>query len=592
VISRMSTMRTGRVLPQVEKGWTIHSSQGEEMATPLRSAVLAVAAAAFVSAPVARTEEAAVLSAARVAAVRTYIKTAWTTLSRSARDLAKAAPDPKVHRPAGQPWPVYLPPEEDRARVQAGLQATMAPADLAAIELRTLPARGTMPADPGLLYLPHPYVVPGGRFNEMYGWDSYFIQVGLLADGETDKARDMAENFLYEIEHYGTILNANRTYYLTRSQPPFLTEMILGVFEQTHDKEWLARTRPAIEAYYRFWTTEPHLIPETGLSRYYDSGDGPAQEVLSDEKDAQGRTHYDRIREYYRDHPDAAKGDYDLDRYYDRANDRLTPLFYKGDRSMRESGFDPSNRFGLFNVDITHYAPVCLNTLLFRMEMEAARIEDTLGAADKAAEWRRRAEARHAAVDRYLWDEASGLYLDYNFETKTRRKYEFATTFYPLWAGLASKDQAARVRANLKLFEAPGGLLTSTRVTGNQWDAPYGWAPLQMIPLDGLRRYGYVEDADRVSRKFLSMVVEDFEEHGAIVEKYDVQRRRSDVAAGIKFGYSANQVGFGWTNAAFLDLLAGLGRPAADRPAADASRAPRTRSVRTPSPANQAVTAR
>jgi alpha,alpha-trehalase len=287
---------------------------------------------------------------------------------------------------------------------------------------------------------------------------------------------------------------------MTRSQPPFLTEMILGVFEKTGDKEWLRRTRPAIEAYYRFWTTEPHLVPETGLSRYYDLGDGPAAEVLSDEKDAQGRTHYDRIREHYRDHPDAAKGDYDVDRYYDRANDRLTDLFYKGDRSMRESGFDPSNRFGLFNVDVIHYTPVCLNTLLYRMETEAARIEDTLGNGAGAVEWRKRAEARHAAVDKYLWDAPSGLYLDYNIETKSRRKYEFATTFYPLWAGLASKAQAARVRANLKLFEAPGGLLTSTRVTGNQWDAPFGWAPLQMIPADGLRRYGFDTDADRVSR--------------------------------------------------------------------------------------------
>jgi alpha,alpha-trehalase len=507
------------------------------------------------------------LSPARVAAVRAYIKNGWTTLSRSTRDLAKAAPDPKFPRAAGQPWPVYLPAEEDRARVEADLKKTMTAEDLARIELRVLPAGRAMPADPGLLYLPRPYVVPGGRFNEMYGWDSYFIQVGLLADGETERARDMVENFLYEIEHYGTILNANRTYYMTRSQPPFLTEMVLGVYDKTGDKEWLRRTRPAIEKYYKFWTTEPHLIPGTGLSRYYDLGEGPAAEVLSDEKDPQGRTHYDRIREHYRDHPEAAKGDYDVDRYYDRANDRLTDLFYKGDRSMRESGFDPSNRFGLFNVDIIHYAPVCLNTLLFRMETEAARIEETLGNAAGAAEWRRRAAARHAAVNRYLWDEPSGLYLDYNFETKTRRRYEFATTFYPLWAGLASRTQAARVRLNLKLFEAPGGLLTSTRVTGNQWDAPFGWAPLQMIPADGLRRYGYGVDADRVSRKFLELVTKEFEEHGTIKEKYDVQRRESDVEAGIKFGYAANQIGFGWTNAAYLDLLAGL-EPRARKPAA------------------------
>jgi alpha,alpha-trehalase len=537
----------------------------------IASSFLAAVTASGLAAPPAAAPRppADTLSPARVAAVRAYIKNGWTTLTRSTRDLAKAAPDPKFPRAAGQAWPVYLPPEEDRARVEAELKKTMTAEDLAHIELRVLPAGRAMPGDPGLLYLPRPYVVPGGRFNEMYGWDSYFIQVGLLADGETERARDMVENFLYEIEHYGTILNANRTYYMTRSQPPFLTEMVLGVFEKTGDKEWLRRTLPAIEKYYRFWTTEPHLVPETGLSRYYDLGDGPAAEVLSDEKDAQGRTHYDRIREEYRDHPEAAKGDYDVDRYYDRANDRLTDLFYKGDRSMRESGFDPSNRFGLFNVDVIHYTPVCLNTLLFRMETEAAQIEETLGNAAGAAEWRRRADARHAAVDKYLWDEASGLYLDYNFETKTRRKYEFATTFYPLWAGLASKAQAARVRANLKLFEAPGGIRTSTRVTGNQWDAPFGWAPLQMIPADGLRRYGFVADADRVSRKFLALVTKEFEEHGTIKEKYDVERRESDVEAGIKFGYAANQIGFGWTNAAYLDLLAGLDgrmrKPAASR---------------------------
>ena len=134
-----------------------------------------------------------------------------------------------------------------------------------------------------------PFVVPGGRFNEMYGWDSYFIQVGLLRDGEVEKARDLVDNFVYEIEHYGTILNANRTYYLTRSQPPFLTEMVLGVYRQTRDKAWLRAAWPAVLSYYRFWTTPPHLVETTGLSRYYDMGNGPAPEVLSDELDAQGQ---------------------------------------------------------------------------------------------------------------------------------------------------------------------------------------------------------------------------------------------------------------------------------------------------------------
>jgi alpha,alpha-trehalase len=493
-------------------------------------------------------------------AVRKYIKTSWTTLTRSNKMLPTAAPDPKMHRPAAEPSPVYVPRDEDINRIRAELNAVLAADQMKTIVLRPLP-ESVGPNEHGLLYLPKPYVVPGGRFNEMYGWDSYFIQVGLLQDGEDELARDMVENFLYEIDHYGTILNANRTYFLSRSQPPFLTQMILGVYDRTHDRGWLKQTVPAIERYYAFWVMEPHLIPGLGLSRYFDTGEGPAPEVLADERDAQGRTHYDRVREYYKTHD---VSDYDEREYYDAEADRLTPLFYKGDRSMRESGFDPSNRFGPFSVDIIHYAPVCLNSLLYQMEKDAERISTELGDRPAAERWRSRADTRREAINRLLWDERHGLYFDYNFVTKQRRVYEFATTFYPLWTGIATREQAARVRANLAKFEAPGGLLTSTQVTGNQWDAPFGWAPLQLIAVEGLRRYGFDDDADRLSAKFIGLVTKEFQEHGTIVEKYDVRRRESDVEGGIKFGYSANQVGFGWTNAAVVKLLAEM-RVAAGR---------------------------
>jgi alpha,alpha-trehalase len=497
------------------------------------------------------------LTEARIAAVRKYIKDGWTTLTRSTQDLVRAAPDPKLHLPPGQPWPVYVSAREDKARVDRELTAALKPADRAQIDLRVLPADPLSVKEHGLLYVPHPYVVPGGRFNEMYGWDSYFIQVGLLRDDEVEKAKDLVDNFVYEIDHYGTILNANRTYFLSRSQPPFLTRMILGVYERTKDREWLRGTWPSVEKYYAFWTTEPHLIPSLGLSRYYDLGEGPGAEVVSDEKDAEGRTHYDRAREYYKTH---TVTDYDVARFYDAKRDELTPLFYKGDRSMRESGFDPSNRFGPFSVDIVDHAPVCLNALLYVMEQEAAQIAAQLGRKD-AGEWTARAGKRRAAVDRYLWDEAAGVYRDYNFVTAKRRDYPFGTTFYPLWARMASPAQARRVADSLKTLEAPGGLLTSTNASGNQWDAPFGWAPLQMIAVDGLRHYGHREAADRLARKFVGTVVKEFEEHGVILEKYDLVRRESDVAGGIRFGYSANQIGFGWTNAAVLDLLAGLNRP-------------------------------
>jgi alpha,alpha-trehalase len=476
-------------------------------------------------------------------------------LTRSNARLAGAAVDPKFEQPAGARWPVYVSRTENITQVEQALRSQMPASDFGKIELRQLPDDPREIREPGLLYLPHPYVVPGGRFNEMYGWDSYFIQVGLLRDGELELAKNLVDNFLYQIEHYGKILNANRTYFLTRSQPPFLTQMILGIYRKTLDRAWLESTVPAIEKYYSFWTSGPHLMAETGLSRYFDFGEGPAPEVISDERDAQGRTHYDRVKEYYRTHEIK---DYDLSRYYDKQNDQLTDLFYKGDRSMRESGFDPSNRFGAFSVDIIHYNPVCLNSLLYLMETEAAEMMRILGRSSESSKWLNRATARARRINRLMWDGKDGLYYDYNFASRQRRRYPFVTTFYPLWAGIATRAQAARIVSNLRLFERPGGLLTSTNVSGSQWDAPFGWAPMQMIAVKGLRKYGYNKEADRVAANFISMILRDFLEHNTIVEKYEVEQRTSQLGSGIKFGYEANQIGFGWTNAAFVEMYSEL----------------------------------
>lgn len=480
-----------------------------------------------------------------------YIKQTWATLTRSNRDLPKAAVDPKFHPGPDSRWPVYVPRTENAAEIASSLERELPAEAFKTIAIRQLPEAISQLQDQGLLYLPKPYVVPGGRFNEMYGWDSYFIQVGLLRDNELALAKDMADNFLYEVKNYGKILNANRTYYLGRSQPPFLTQMVFGVYKRTHDRKWLANALPLIETYYKLWTTKPHLTEDTNLSRYWDFGEGPAPEVLASERNAQGLTHYDLVKEYFRTHKIT---DYEVDQYYNWKTDELTPLFYKGDRSMRESGFDPSNRFGAFNLDIIHYNPVCLNSLLYLMESQTAEILDILGKSAEARTWRGRAAARGERINRLMWDQKDGLYYDYDFQIQRVRHYPFLTTFYPLWAGFATKEQAAGVEKNLPLFEKLGGLQTSTYVSGNQWDSPFGWAPLQMIAVDGLRRYGYNDDAERISMKFLSLVRREFLRHGYIVEKYDVVNGGSNVAANIHFGYSANQAGFGWTNAAFTHL--------------------------------------
>jgi alpha,alpha-trehalase len=510
----------------------------------------------LVSSPLASSEAVAdKASAEELQAIQKYIKQSWHTLTRSSAQLAKAAPDPKFKVPADGRWPVYVSRQENIKRIEESLRAQMPAADFAQIQLRQLPANPMDIKEHGLLYLPYPYVVPGGRFNEMYGWDSYFTQVGLVRDDEMALAKNMTDNFLYQIEHYGKILNANRTYYLSRSQPPFLTQMILNVYRKQHNIDWLRSSVPAIEKYYRFWTEEPHLTKQTGLSRYYDLGDGPAPEVLSGERDPQGRDHYDLVKEYYRTHD---VKDYDLGQYYNKDKNQLTDLFYKGDRTMRESGFDPSNRFGPFNIDIIHYDPVCLNSLLYLMETDTAEILTILGRARQARVWTNRAEERKQRINRLMWDEKDGLYYDYNFATKEVRRYPFVTTFYPLWVGAADRKQAARIVANLHLFERPGGLLTSTYVSGSQWDAPYGWAPTEMIAIQGLRRYGYNKEADRVTTNFLSTILKEFIQHNTIVEKYDVERRESEVSAGLKFGYKSNEIGFGWTNAAFVELYGQL----------------------------------
>lgn len=499
--------------------------------------------------------------------IRDYIRGSWSFLERSVEDLVEASVDPKLGERAS--YPVFLAPTQSLDEVSARLQEVLSRDDLRRLELRTLPSsikeRPQLPGgidSHGLLYLPHPYVVPGGRFNEMYGWDSYFINLGLLLDGRIQTAKQMVDNHVYQVCHYGRVLNANRTYYLTRSQPPFLARMVRDVYEVTEDLNWLESCLEALTSTYDFWTSPPHLTPETGLSRYFDLGEGPADEVTASETDEAGRTHYDRILSEFRalaDLEDSAAEEllgYPLDLYYDRAGDQLTPRFYVGDRSMRESGYDPSDRFGRFNIDVTRYNAVDLNSLLFAYESDMAHLFSGLGRRDEADAWRDRARHRRDAMNRWLWDADRGLFLDYNVETERRRDYPFATTFFPLWHGWASPDQAAAVHENLGLFERAGGVVTSTSRTGNQWDAPFGWAPLQLAAVVGLSAFGFQQSAQRLSEAFTTMVEAEYEKTGTIVEKYDVVERSADVSSGIEFGYSSNEIGFGWTNGVYLALKA------------------------------------
>jgi alpha,alpha-trehalase len=491
------------------------------------------------------------LSAADFSKIRSYIKQSWTSLSRSSATLIKSAEDSKIGKTENVM--LYAPEQENLNNLKFSLKRQLSPSAFQKVRIRKLSQETTFPKleDHGLLYLPKSYVVPGGRFNEMYGWDSYFILLGLVRDGQLKLAKDMTDNCIYEVERYGKVLNANRTYYLTRSQPPFLTHMILEVFSRTGDIKWLRDSLPAIERYYEYWTREPHLTPVTGLSRYHGGADTPAPEVMTSERDASGKNYYDRVREYYKAH---TVDEYDVSQFYDRLHDSLKPLFYNADRAMRESGFDISWRFGPFSAAILDHNPVDLNCLLYRTEMDAAAIYTLLDQPQIANLWSGRAQQRAARINRLMWDDAIGLYFDFNYERQQQSRVHFITTFYPLWAGIASQEQAAKVAANLPIFERDGGLQTSDQITGCQWDAPFGWAPMQIIATQGLRRYGFSDAADRIATKFLLMINRDFTTHGTLVEKYDVVAARSELVGKVKYGYQSNEVGFGWTNSAFIIL--------------------------------------
>jgi len=230
----------------------------------------------------------------------------------------------------------------------------------------------------------------------------------------------------------------------------------------------------------------------------------------------------------------------------------LTPQFYVGDRAMRESGFDTSSRFGPFSGSTEDYAPICLNSLLYKYERDLATIEAALGDGAAAAHWKQLAGVRRERINSLLWDDAAGLFVDYDARAQKHSDYRYVTTYYALWSGLATPAQARRLVANLSLFERAGGLQMSTEDTGQQWDAPFGWGPTNWLAVEGLARYGYVTEADRIARKFMQSVRNGYEHDGTIREKYNMDSGSSDV--NVTTGYKTNVVGFGWTNGVYAEM--------------------------------------
>lgn len=392
-----------------------------------------------------------------------------------------------------------------------------------------------------------PFVVPGGRFNELYGWDSYMESLGLIASDRVDLAKSMVVNFCFCIKHYGKILNANRTYYLLRSQPPFLTDMALRVYDcikgEPGSLEFLKEAiLAAIKEYHSVWMAAPRLDPVTNLSRYRPSGLGVPPETEA--------THFYHLLQPYAD-----KHGLSFEKFvraYNHGEVECPELdeYFLHDRAVRESGHDTSYRLEAVCADL---ATVDLNSLLYRYETDIARtirqyFKDKLPIPpefrtwqnedrgfETSATWDRRATRRRRLMDKYMWNDEKGMYFDYDTAKGQMTDYESATTFWTMWAGVTSPERASvLVRKSLPKFQAYGGLVSGTKESrgeigldrpSRQWDYPYGWAPQQMLAWTALERFGYHDEAEALAYRWLYMITKAFIDfNGVVVEKYDVTR--------------------------------------------------------------------
>jgi alpha,alpha-trehalase len=388
------------------------------------------------------------------------------------------------------------------------------------------------------LPLPAPFVVPGGRFRELYYWVSYFTMLGLAVDGQQPLIETMLEDFTATIEAQGHIPNGMRSYYLSRSQPPFFALML--DLSKDDSPTLAARRLAALRREHDFWMKGASCLDASGacarvvrmpdgtlLNRYWDDRDSPRDES------------------YAEDVATVA------------ASSSVPPgTTYRHLRAGAESGWDFSSRWladpqALTTIRTTDIVPVDLNSLMFAMERRIAERCRTAGDRICASDYAAMADRRKAALDRYFWVAREGRYADWNRVDKRPTAILSSATLYPLFVGAASPRQAGAVAATVRAkLLAPGGLRTTTIRTGQQWDSPNGWAPLQWVAIDGLDRAGEKALAKDIARRWMKTVTSAYAETGKMLEKYDVEEKRPGGG-----GEYPLQDGFGWTNGVASALL-------------------------------------
>nr|WP_294900455.1 alpha,alpha-trehalase TreF [Tatumella sp. UBA2305] len=394
-----------------------------------------------------------------------------------------------------------------------------------------------------LLPLPKPYVVPGGRFGEVYYWDSYFTMLGLAESNRKDLLQDMADNFAWLIETYGHIPNGNRTYYLSRSQPPVFALMI-ELFEQAGLPGSTRYLQQLIREYQYWMDGAGALLPDQAhrhvvrmpdgsfLNRYWDDRDTPRDES-------------------WREDVATAK-----------QSGRPASEVYRDLRAGAASGWDYSSRWlrdpkRLASIRTTQYIPVDLNAFLYKLETTIVRLAEEEGELLTSRSWQKKADARRKAMNHFLWDDTSGVYRDYNWRHKIAGSFS-AAAVVPLFTGLATQEQARRMAVELRhLLLTSGGLLSSMVDSGEQWDNPNGWAPLQWMAIEGLNAYGETRLAREIAVNWLTTVNHFYSLHHKLVEKYDISGQRARPGGG---GEYPLQDGFGWTNGVTRCLMTTYGR--------------------------------
>jgi alpha,alpha-trehalase len=428
----------------------------------------------------------------------------------------------------------FLPPDSGLLAIAANGQDRSVTAHIQHLWNALLREPNTSTAYSSLLPLPYPYIVPGGRFREIYYWDSYFTMLGLEESGRILVIENMIRNFAYLLSRYGHIPNGNRSYFLSRSQPPFFSLMLDILARHKGDSVYVSYL-PMLEKEYDYWmdrsAATQHVVkmPDGSLlNRYYDQDDIPRQEAYREDMAVADKL------------PAAAQQG-----------------IFRELRSGAESGWDFSSRWlgngkDLHTIRTTALVPVDLNCLLYHLEHTLAKANMLAGHPQQATQYTELAAKRKRSIERYCWSAAAGWYVDYDLPRQRPSASLTLAGMFPFFLEIAPKSRIAAVQQKINTsFLKAGGVVTTLKATGQQWDYPNGWAPLQWVTISGLDNYGAKPLARKIAERWVHLNVQVYKNTGKLMEKYNV----TDMSLTAGGGEYPTQDGFGWTNGVLMKLM-------------------------------------